>query len=321
MKRVLLLYIIASSFLLAQAQDQSVFQFLNLPSSAHAAALGGDNISITDDDPMLAFHNPALLDNVSRGSLSLGYMSYLQGSNKAGASYNFGLSERSSLAFGAQYLGFGSMRQTDEQGKEMGDFSAKDMALMGIYSYALSDYWAGGVAAKVIYSNYDLVYSLALGVDLGLTYYNPDTDFSLSFLARQLGRQILSYDDTHELLPFNLMAGFSVGLAHAPIRFSLTLNGLNRWSADDFYSIESLSFKEILLNHFILGVDVFPSEYIWLSAGYNHLLHNELSTGGRSLAGFSLGAGLSLSRMNIGISYGRYHVVANSLTMNISYTL
>lgn len=305
----------------SQAQDRSAFQFLNLPSSSHAAALGGDNISVADDDAMLTFHNPALLDNVSRGSLALGYMSYLQGSNRACAAYTFGLSERSSLAFGAQYLGFGSMRHTDEQGTNLGEFSAKDMALTGIYSYALGERWSGGVAAKVIYSNYDLVYSLALGVDLGLSYFDPDADFSLSFLARQLGRQILSYDETHEPLPFNLMAGFSKGLEHAPIRFSVTLNGLNRWSKDDFYSTEAIGFKDILLNHFIVGVDIFPSDVIWLSAGYNHLLHSELSAGGRSLAGFSLGGGISLSRMSIGVSYGRYHVAANSLTMNISYTL
>ena len=322
MKRTLLAFITTLLFLSAQAQDRSVFQFLNLPSAAHAAALGGDNISISDDDPMLTFHNPALLSNVTGGTLSLGYMSYLQGSNKAGAAYNMDLTERSSMALGVQYLGFGTMKQTDAQGTEMGTFSAKDMALMGTYSYALSDYWSGGVTGKVIYSNYDVVYSLALGVDLGLNYYDPESDLSFSLLARQLGGQVLSYDEMHEPLPFNLLAGMSKRLAYAPVRFSLTLTDLNHWSPDDFYNSSDASFKDILFKHFILGVDLFPTEYTWISAGYNHLLHSELMTPGkRSLAGFSLGAGINVSRINIGVSYGRYHVVANSLTMNISYTL
>ena len=50
----------------AKAQEsQTGYNFLRLPVSAHAAALGGDNITLVEDDEALIFHNPALLSTVS----------------------------------------------------------------------------------------------------------------------------------------------------------------------------------------------------------------------------------------------------------------
>ena len=305
-----------------QAQNESAFQFLQLPYSAHAAALGGDVITVTDDDPTLAFHNPALLTCSSANILHFGYMSYLEVTNRGTASYTLDTGARSAAEFGVEYLGFGNMRRTDAEGINLGTLSAKDMALTGIYCYDLSEYWTGGVAGKFIYSNYDVVYSLALGIDLGLNYYNPDNAFSFSILARQLGGQIKTYDGINERLPFNLVAGFSKELTHAPIRLSLTISQLNHWKSSDFYSYSDISLKDIFFRHFIIGADFFPTNNTFIAIGYNHLLHCDLSAmNSRSLAGFSIGGGLSVNRIRISASYGRYHIAANSLFMNIAYGL
>ena len=50
---------------LAQEKSSS-FNFLKLPASAHAAALGGINISLIDDDATLAVHNPCSLRLATR---------------------------------------------------------------------------------------------------------------------------------------------------------------------------------------------------------------------------------------------------------------
>ena len=74
--------------IMVQAQEsQEVYSFLRLPVSAHVAALGGDNISIDDDDPTLIFHNPALIANVTDKSLNLNYMTYMEGCKTASASF------------------------------------------------------------------------------------------------------------------------------------------------------------------------------------------------------------------------------------------
>ena len=68
-------------------ESETVYNFLRLPVSAHAAALGGDNITIDDDDPTMVFHNPALASNVSDRSLNLNYMTYMEGVKVASASF------------------------------------------------------------------------------------------------------------------------------------------------------------------------------------------------------------------------------------------
>ena len=49
---------------LSAQESQTAYNFLRLPVSAHVAALGGENITITDDDATVIFHNPALINGV-----------------------------------------------------------------------------------------------------------------------------------------------------------------------------------------------------------------------------------------------------------------
>ena len=53
-------------------ESQTAYNFLRLPESAHAAALGGDNISIIEDDATLALSNPALLASVGGRTVTVG---------------------------------------------------------------------------------------------------------------------------------------------------------------------------------------------------------------------------------------------------------
>ena len=323
MKRFLIyLYILCCAVLLRAQDVGTVFQFLQLPVSSHAAALGGDNVSVIEDDAELSYHNPALLTNASPRMLGFNYMNYLQRTNVLGAGYTMAVGERSMLGLQAQYLDFGTMKNTDIDGNVIGDFSAKDMVLMGTYSFDFSANFTGGVSGKFIYSNYEQVYSLALGVDLGLNYYNPDALLSLSLVARNLGGQVKTYDGLHEGLPFNLLVGISKEFVHAPVRLSLTLTDLHRWHAEDFYNSSDDAWGDILLKHFILGADIFPTHNTYLSLGYNFLLHSELKNHAkRSLEGFSVGAGLQVRSIKIGVSYGKYHVAASSLMMNFAIQL
>ncbi len=72
MKRALFVILSAFCFLAeasAQNDSQTGYNFLRLPVSAHAAALGGDNVTMTDDDEALIFNNPALLSSVTEPQL------------------------------------------------------------------------------------------------------------------------------------------------------------------------------------------------------------------------------------------------------------
>ena len=87
-KSVLALLTLLFCISAAAQESQTLYNFLRLPVSAHAAALGGDNVTIIEDDPSLMFNNPALLSSVSDKSINLNFMTYMEGATMASASFN-----------------------------------------------------------------------------------------------------------------------------------------------------------------------------------------------------------------------------------------
>ena len=130
MKKSVLVAITILNVLTARSQEsQEVYSFLRLPVSAHVAALGGDNITLTDDDPTLIFHNPALLNGVSDKSINLNFMTYMEGAKTASASFVKAYKERGTWGVSAQYMDYGSIKETTIENVQTGTFSATEMAL------------------------------------------------------------------------------------------------------------------------------------------------------------------------------------------------
>lgn len=304
-------------------EGSSVFGFLSLPTSSHVVGLGGRNISVADDDVSLGFHNPALLANVSDKTIGLNYFTYMSGCNAGSASYAQAHKERGTWGVSAQFVSYGSMTETSASGEVLGKMSALDMALGGSYSYLLGGNWSGGVTGKFIYSRYGGFTSCALAVDLGLNYYKEETDLSLSAVARQVGGQLKAFGDHHERLPFGLEVGLSKGLGHAPIKFSLTLSDLTRWKSSDYYSAgKKISAGRIFTNHLCMGVDIVPTSFLSLSAGYDFRRAYEMKAAGSSHgAGLSAGVGVSVRQMKVSLAYAKYHVGAPTFSLSLAYSL
>lgn len=297
----------------AQQESQTAYNFLRLPVSAHAAALGGENITIVEDDPTMIFHNPALISSVSDLSINLNYMTYMEGVKTASASFVKAVNDRATWGVAAQYMDYGSMKETTAENIETGTFSAKDVMVGGTFTYALTDRIAGGVTAKFITSHIASFSSVAMGVDLGLNYYIEDDGLSLSAVARDLGGQLKAYEDDFEKMPFDLQIGVSKKLKGAPIRLSATMTRLNDW-------------KGSFINHFVVGADIMIGSNIYIAGGYNFRRADEMKIPedeGESShgAGLSAGAGLQLERFKLQVAYAKYHVSANSLMVNVTYSL
>ena len=126
-KLILALYILLAAASHAQ-ESNSVFNFLEMPVSAHSTALGGRNISLIEDDASLVFSNPALLSSVSDKTLNLNFMTYLQGCNVGSAAFVKILGERSTMGVTAQYAHYGTMDEITADNVTVGSFSAMDMA-------------------------------------------------------------------------------------------------------------------------------------------------------------------------------------------------
>lgn len=230
MKKVVFTLIGILFALLSSAQEsQEVYTFLRLPVSAHAAALGGDNITISDDDPTMIFHNPALISNTSDKSINLNFMTYMEGAKSASASFIKAWGERATWGVSAQYMDYGSMKETTIDNIEVGTFSAKDIAIAGTFAYLLGNCWSGGITLRVISSSIAGYNSMAIATDLGLNYLDDERGWSISAVAKNLGGQVKAFQDTYEKIPFDLQVGISKEFNAAPLRFSATFSRLNRW--------------------------------------------------------------------------------------------
>lgn len=322
-KGILIAGILASGTMYSQ-EGSTAYEFLKIPTSAHSAALGGNNVSIIEDDITLMFSNPALLTNVSDKTLNLNYMSYISGTNKLSAGFAKHIGKRGTWAVGAQVLNYGEMTETTPDFEEIGTFSASDIALQGSYSYMFNDKWSGAVTGKVLLSEYGNYSSVGLGVDLGVNYFNEENNLSFGLVAQNLGGQVDALQEESESLPFNLVLGISKDLANAPIRVSVTLSDLTHWSEKHFYNItgEKQNFGKRFMNHVSIGADIFPSSSTWLAVGYNFRRSYEMKINDTShWAGLSLGGGISIKKFKIGVAYGKYHVAASSVIVNASFSL
>ena len=316
MKNSVFTLLLAFACIAAWAQEsQTAYNFLRLPASAHSAALGGENISLVEDDPSLVFSNPALLSSVSDKSIGFNYMNYMSGANMLGASFNRIVKEKLSWAASAQYIGYGTMRQTTEDNVQTGEFSAKDIAVAGHLSYMLSDKIVGGITAKFITSYIGDYNSIAVGVDLGLNYFDAEHDFSLSAVAKNLGGQLKAYDENFEKMPIDIQIGASKQFAAAPFRIHATLVDLNHWN-----------YK--FINHLVVGADILLGSTLWVGGGYNFRRADEMSIlatgeekGSSHGAGLSFGGGVSLERFKLNVAYGKYHVSSSSIVVSAAYSL
>jgi len=314
MKKVVLTTLFAVLALSLEAQDsQTAFNFLRLPVSAHAAALGGDNITLVEDDASLVFHNPSLINTVADRTLNLNMMTYMQGALTGSASYVQAIGERGTWAAHGRFMNYGEMKEMTNLGEQTGTFSAKDIALGGTFAYGLTDKISGGISLKMLASYIGQYNSLAAAVDLGLSFFDPDTQWSVAAVARNLGGQLTAYEDDFERLPLDLQVGVSKRLIGSPLRFSATLVRLNDWQYG-------------LGKHLVFGADLILSEQFYVAAGYNALRATEMkiaNADGESAHGaaLSFGAGMQLERLKLHVAYAKYHVSASSLLINISYVL
>lgn len=312
-KHILLLLTILSVTIAGAQESKEVYSFLRLPVSAHAAALGGDNITFMDDDPTVIFHNPALLNNVSDKSINVNFMTYMEGSNTASASFVRAFKERATWGVSAQYMAYGSIKETTVDNVETGTFSPKDIALAGSFAYMLGNNFSGGITGRFISSTIANYSSAAVAVDLGVNYFNETIGLSVSAVAKNLGGQIKAYHDDFERIPLDLQIGISKQFERAPLVLHATMNRLNNW-------------EQGFIKHLAVGADIKIGQTVYLAAGYNFRRSSEMkiteNEGSSSHgAGISLGAGLQLQRFKLQLAYAKYHVSAYSLLVNATYSL
>jgi hypothetical protein len=301
-----------------QYSANEVYQFLTLPYSAKATALGGINISNLGSDLGLAMYNPGLLDPSMDKMLHLSVKSYFSDIKQydfSGAHY---IPKKNwVLGWGVHYMDYGDIKMTDASGNEMGNFFANDYVAEVSMASTFRKNIVLGVTLKLVQSNYGIYKSTGIATDLSMVYTSSDRLLRASILANNVGAQIKSYTEK-ERLPLNIIMGLSKKLESAPIQFSFTAQRLSIWNNTlydpAFYNVEGYktpsTFQDIF-NHIIIGAEANIGEQVSLDFGYNFLRRYDLNIQNQQnwFNGFSAGLGLKLPRVTI--QYGNAYFQRN----------
>jgi hypothetical protein len=320
-----------------QIGGKYVYQFLNLVTSPRQAALGGKLVTIYDDDVNQAHFNPATINAEMDNHLALNYGSYYGEVTYGTASYAYTFDRHvQTFQAGVNYVNYGKFEGTDENGNATSEFTGSEIALSFGYAYNVPNTNLHvGASGKLISSTLESYNSFGGAVDIGAIYVNDVSNMNYALVVRNIGTQFTVYDEAHEKLPLEIIAGISQQLENVPIRWHLTLENLQQWniafsnparavgSIDGGSEEEKVSVFNNALRHVIIGAELFPKKGFNIRLGYNFRRAEELRLlEQRNFSGLSVGFGLRIHKLKFNYSYSRYTLAANTslfgLTINFA---
>lgn len=335
-----ILFLFISAQLNAQFGGDATYDFLNLTSSARVNALGGTQVGMIDSSELsFSYYNPATLMPSMHQAINMNYIDYLADVKVGYASYAHNFDKVGTFSAGIQYVNYGKFKEATEDGTLTGaTFTASDYALNLILSRNIWNNLNVGINVKPIISHYEIYNSIGIAGDFGLSYVDSSGNFSAGIVAKNFGTQITTYvsnGGVNEPLPFDLQAGFSQRLAHAPFRFNVTLHSLTEWNLTDYTTWEydnreegdqvygkSDDILKQFIRHVILGVEFIPTKNFIVGLGYNFQRRYELGLKNNpGMVGLSAGFTVKVSKFRVSYALASYHVAGTSNNFSISTNL
>jgi hypothetical protein len=337
------LFISGVIFLMTSAEAQiggdGTLSFLSLPTSSRVVAMGGDFLTISDNDITVATSNPSLITPQLHNHIGVEYVDFFTGGNFGVASYARHFNKLGSFIGSVKYLNYGEFEGASETGELTNKFSASETALIIGWGRNLDSLFSIGANLKLFYSSLETYKSYGVAVDVAGSYTSRDQRFTASLIATNVGRQFKAYySGNQEPLPFEIEAGISQRLKHLPFRYSILYNHIEKWDlryedpADrqtDALTGEVVSdtrVKEIadnLMRHIVVGGEAYIGKHLMLRAGYNYGWRQDMKIASKaSTVGFSWGIGLKVSKFHFNYSRMAWHRAGSpnyiTLTLNLS---
>lgn len=333
-----------TNLVVAQRGGERIFEFVQLPTSARATALGGSQVAALTNDYGLVGGNPAMLNESMNKTFIFQHNFHFDGIDNGYAGYaRYFPGLKSMLHAGVHYASYGKFAAADEMGNITGEFKAHDLSIQAGISRALNDRMTAGVLLQYLQSSLETYNSNGLMLDAGITYKSEDGLTHYAFVLRGIGSQLSTYydGDVKGKMPVDLQFGFSKRLPHVPFRLSVLIHDINRWNLrydsplDEETSIgfgeeeprEKSKFGQDLDNafrHVILGGEflIGKNENLMLRFAYHHQRRKELSVVNlRSLAGFSGGIGINFKAFVLDYGFAVYHQAGSSKHLGLRVPL
>ncbi|MCF6298007.1 MAG: type IX secretion system protein PorQ [Flavobacteriaceae bacterium] len=334
--KIIIRFIFLVSFVsYSQVGGEKVFSFLNIPTSARQAALGGETLTMFDDVNQPLW-NPSTITRYMDNDIAVNYVNYLAGVNMGSVTYAHLINRRfGTLHAGIQYVDYGELIGADEDGQETGNFTARDLAFSVGYAYNIP--WTNffvGANVKVLSSKIENYTSQGLAMDVGILYYSDDLPYAFTAVLRNVGYQLSPFDEVRENLPLEIAVGASYKVEDVPLKWHVTINNLQRWDIsvpnpserqtdlNGNITNQDINFFNNALRHLVVGAEFFPDKGFNLRVGYNFRRAAELKlTETRTFAGITAGFGLKMGKFKLDYAYTKYHPADNTSTFTLHIDL
>jgi len=337
----LLFSIVLASPAVAQVGGNNTYEFLNLPISARVSALGGNLISVKDNDLNVSLINPSLLSDSMSNNVALSYINYFADINYGYVAYAKHFDKIGNFSAGIHYLDYGKFIRADEIGNSDGTFGASEMSFNLAYARSIIDSnLTLGATLKTIYSQLESYSSWGSALDVAATYVRPAHGFAAAVVIKNMGRQWKPYvEGNREKLPFEVQIGISKKPKHVPFRLSIVYENVEKWDltyidpanpplTEDPLTGEPIKqnktkiWADKFMRHVVIGGEFIITKNLFLRVGYNYQRRKELKIPEKKgMAGISFGFGFRIYKFHF--SYGRavYHLAGPSNNFSISCDL
>lgn len=330
-RKFIIISVFLPNILFAQIQNSS-YNSLNLNNSSRVLSMGGDVISIVDNDVSLAFQAPSLLNKEMNRQMSFNFVDYVSDINFISFHYAQKISNNLMIFSGLDAINYGEFIGSDATGNSTSLFTANQQIFTLGTAKQISDKFTLGTNIKLLNSQFESYHSLSLSSNVSTTYFNKENNLAATILFKNMGKPIKSYTSNSENLPFEIQLGLSKSLQHLPFRYSLVLHHLNVYDISNDYNLNTIydlttntiiikkeTVAKKMLRHVILGGELNPfRKSLYLRAGFNFQRREDLKLSSSfSMSGFSWGMGFSFKKIQINYSRSALHSssVLNSFSL------
>ena len=331
--RVFLILFLLPHIAHPQIGGQTAFSFINIELSGRSEALGGSAIAIYDNDITLTHTTPSLLKDEMHKNMAIYFMDYFSDINLFGFSYVHVFENIGVVSFSSKILNYGSFDLTDPTGGINGSFSANDQMFTLGTARTLNKSISLGMNINFLSSQYERYHSFGISSNIAITYHNSVKNYTSTMLIRNIGRQLTSYANQREYLPFEIQFALSKQLNHLPFRYHLSYHHLNQFDISSPYKlttqtnfetgnieVKDETLAKTFLRHIIIGGELNPlRKSLFLRGGFNFQRRFDLSLKTAPvLVGFSWGLGFRVLNFQFDYSRSSYHLSGYPNNFNIS---
>jgi hypothetical protein len=326
-----------SHTLYAQRAGQYTLSVLDLTTVGRTAGLGMDYLAFYGDDLTVGIDNPSLLRSTMGNTGVLSVVPLFDGGSVGSLTYAHNFKRIGTVSFGFHFAGYGRFQGYDEEDVYQGDFTAGDYGLCIGWGIWLDSNFSVGANFKPVLSQYERYTAFAVAFDVAGSYTSDSRAFVATLMARNIGAQIVSFDQVAEQIPFELSAEVSYKLQKAPFRLFFAATELQRWNLryDDPLNPTShtdpftgevtkeswfAGMFDNLMRHTLFGVEVNLGTALFARVGYSWRQMAEMrAVDAFNLSGFSFGVGIHTRRFEFSYARHNYHLSQAPNYITLSY--